>query len=395
MDTVILKLYGPKKFKIQKHDWFSPVVTRRYYKDLDPLEINQPANRTWMRSFRLKAPVANKYLPQVKVFEILDDKAKEVKYVMEVTFSIPKLLYGNSVLEVSETDFGKVLGALQNTLSRAGIVVSQQSLAEARLVAVHLSKNVFLPKNLPLQHILKELSAVDITKVTDVTERESKNGGQVFHLYSGTIGRVFYDKVADCLRPKNKRMDKGYVDQEREIIDEYFLHSTEIFRYEYRLKKTVTVQRVVNKALDREPKTYTIFRDIFTIGIQKKILLQSWHEVIDRAENQLALIGPVDRYQLLEHIVKNAKECGYAHSKNNVLIAYGITNIIQDHGTKLFKRLMQANWDAEHPERLNKKIVLASELTKGLPFASGIAFIDAELLKYELITRQILDNRTR
>jgi hypothetical protein len=47
MDTVILKLYGPKKFKIQKHDWFSPVVTRRYYKDLDPLEINQPANRTW------------------------------------------------------------------------------------------------------------------------------------------------------------------------------------------------------------------------------------------------------------------------------------------------------------------------------------------------------------
>lgn len=393
MDTVILKLYGPKKFKIQKKDWFSPVIVRRYYKDLEALEINQPANRTWMRSFRLQVPNGNKYLPQVKVFEVLDKDAKEVKYVMEITFSVPKLLYGNSVQEASDADLNKVLAVLQNALSRAGIQVEKTALAGARLTSVHLCKNVILPKSIQLRHILAELQRVDISKVVDVTERESKNGGQVFHIYSGTVGRVFYDKVADSIRPKVKRMDKGYMDQERAVIDDYLLHSTEIFRYEYRLKKTVTVERVVNKALDRKPKSYVIFRDIFTTGLPKKILLQSWHEIVDRAENQLALIGPTDRYQLLQHIVENAKAGGYAHSKNNVLIGYGITNIIQDHGAKTFKRVMQSHWDADHPERLNKKIAIAAELAKGLPWAGGIAFVDNHLNKYELITRQTLDNR--
>jgi hypothetical protein len=395
MDTVILKVYGPKKFKINHLDWFLPVINSRKYDELTPQEQQQPLNRSYLRTFRLDVPLGGKYLPRVRVMEVLDRKHKDVKYVMEITVSIPKLLYGNSVLEVSDADFKKVLGALQYALSRAGIEISQRTLADARLTTVHLCKNIFLPKNLPLHHIIKELSLVDITKVIDVTDREIKNGGHVFHLYSGVVGRVFYDKVADCMRPKNKRMDKGYVDQEREIIDEYWLHSTEIFRYEYRLKKTVTVERVINKMLEREPKSYTVFRDIFTAGIQKKMLLQSWHEVVDRAENQLALIGPVDRYQLLEHIVENAKASGYAHSKNNVLIAYGIANIIHDHGAKLFKRLMQSNWDAEHPERLNKKIAVAAELAKGLPFAGGVAFIDVELHKYELITRQTLDKRNR
>jgi hypothetical protein len=394
MDTVILKLYGPKKFKIQKHDWFSPVIVRRHYQDLTELEINQPANRSWMRSFRLKVPMGGKYLPQVKVFEMLDKDAKEVKYVMEITFSVPKLLYGNSVQEVSDTDFDKVLKVLKHTLSQAGIQVALPALAEARVTAVHLCKNVILPKGIQLHHILTELHRVDISKVTDVTDRESKNGGQVFHLYSGTVGRVFYDKVADCMRPKNKRMDKGYVDQERAIINEYWLHSTEIFRYEYRLKKTVTVERVVNKALERKPKSYVTFRDVFTSGLSKQILLESWQEIVDKAENQLALIGPLDRYQLLQHIVENAKAGGYAHSKNNVLIAYGITLIVHDHGVKTFKRVMGEHWDKDHPERLNKKIAVAAELADGLPWAGGVAYVDNELKKYELITRQLLRCRT-
>ena len=392
MDTVMLKLYGPHKFKIQKHDWFSPVIVKRHYIDLTELEINQPANRTWMRSFRLKAPVGNKYLPRVKVYEVLDKKAHEVKYVMEITFSVPKLLYDNSVEEVSDADFEKVLVKLQKILSRVGVQVTQPALAEARLTAVHLCKNVILPRSIQLQHIISELQKVDISKVTDVTDREDKNGRQVFHLYSGTVGRVVYDKVTDCMRPKNKRMDKGYMDQERAVVERYSLNRTEIFRYEYRLKKTTTVERVVNKTLGRKPKSYVIFRDIFTTGLSKEILLTSWQEISDRAENQLALIGPVDRYQLLQHIVENAKSGGNIHSKNNVLIAYGIANLIHDHGAKTFKRVMQSNWDQDHPERLNKKIAIAAELAKGLPWAGGIAFVDAELKKYQLITRRLLQS---
>jgi uncharacterized membrane protein len=80
---------------------------------------------------------------------------------------------------------------------------------------------------------------------------------------------------------------------------------------------------------------------------------------------------------------------------NKALVAFGLTCIIRENGVKEFRRLIFSYWNGEHPERLNKKITQASELTKGLPYANGVAFVDGKLEKYELITRSILDNSKR
>lgn len=77
---------------------------------------------------------------------------------------------------------------------------------------------------------------------------------------------------------------------------------------------------------------------------------------------------------------------------NHALIAYGLTQIVRDHGAKEFKRLMFKHWNPKHPERLNKKIQLASELTQELPYSNGVAFVDGQLEEYQLITRQYLHN---
>lgn len=387
MDTVTLKIYGPKKFSFGKKDWFLPEIYSRKYHELSPTE--QQSNRMYLRRFVLKT-LPEAYTPQVDVLETLDAENKQVKYVMIVTFSIPKLLYGNSVQEVSDKELGKVVAALQHALSRAGIQVEQPDLYSARVTAIHFCKNIFLPRDVLLQDILAELQRTDLNKTVDVTTKESKNGGRTLHIYSGVEERVFYDKVTDALRPKNKRKDKGYIDHERAVIDEFGLHDIEIFRYEFRIKKAQSVERVINRALDRKPRSYVAFKDVFTPDLSKQLLLTSWRDLLGRPENQLALLGPADKFKVLQHIVENARAQSTVHSMNNALTSYGITAVVQDHGAKEFKRLIHRYWNSDHPERLNKKIRTASELAKGLPYSNGVTFVDGQLERYELITRRLL-----
>lgn len=392
MDTVILKVYGPKKFTFTKKDWFLPEIYSRKYAELTPTE--RTSNRHYLRRFRLEVPIKTKYNPQVDVLEVLDKEKKFVRYVMIVTFSIPKLLYGNSVQEVSDGDFDRVIETLQSKLQEVGIVIEGKYLREARVSAIHFCKNVILPNDIRLQDIIRELERVDISKAFDVTTKETKSGGRLLHIYSGITERVFYDKVADAIRPKNKRKDKGPIDYERTVIDEFDLQGTEIFRYEYRIKKTQTVERIINKALDRKGRTVVLFSDIFISGLSKAVLICSWQEMVGRPENQLALLGPTDKYRLLQHTFQQTKIQGQAHSMNKALISYGITNVIREHGAKEFRKLVYTHWNNEHPERLNKKIKDASELIKGLPYSNGIAFVDGQLERYELITRSLLKSKT-
>jgi len=78
---------------------------------------------------------------------------------------------------------------------------------------------------------------VDISKVFDVSDKQDKKGARVLNIYAGTTDWSFYDKVADSLRPKNKRSDKDHIDHERQFIISHNLENKEIFRYEYRIKK--------------------------------------------------------------------------------------------------------------------------------------------------------------
>lgn len=390
MDTVVLKIYGPRKFQIKKKHWFCPEIASRQYHELS--ETEKQTKRHYLQKFALKPEQnTNNYVPIIDIYETLDKVNKQIIYILAIQFSIPKLLFGNSLQEIAYNDFPRVLTGLQKSLEALGIIVEKDVLINARVSAVHFCKNVVLPSDIRLQDILAELEKVDISKAVDVTKKEHKNGGQVLHIYSGNTERVFYDKIIDALRPKNKRKDKYSVDYERAIIDEYQLEKTEVFRYEYRLKKGQRVEKEINEALEKTPKTHVLFRDIFTENLSKNILIKSWHTLVQKPENQLAFIGPEDNFKILLHILKEAREHGSgAHSLNRALITFGLVCFIKQFGAKELRKSIFGLWCDSHPERLNKKIQEAVELTRGLPYSNGITFVDGKLDKYEPITRPLL-----
>lgn len=243
-----------------------------------------------------------------------------------------------------------------------------------------------------MREILNQLERVDINKVVDVTGKQFKNGGRVLSIYSGIIEYVFYDKISDSIRPKNKRSDKAHMNPERSFIEQYNLQDKELFRYEHRIKKTQTVKREVNAILGRDAGTNIVFSDIFTKGILKNMTVKSWRGLIERPENQLALFRSTDKLTLLLHILEEAVTKGTgAHSMNAALTSYGLACAIQDHGAKEVRRGIAGVWNTDHPERLTRRIKDAAVLTKGLPYSDGIAFVDNAVEKYETISFDLLE----
>ncbi|MBU6490876.1 hypothetical protein KGQ25_01815 [Patescibacteria group bacterium] len=386
MDTVIIKLNG---FKVQNISLFLPELTKRTFNNLSPTE--KQSTRRYLRAFRFEPPYQDAYLPKIEVFEAFNADRDAVVYTLQATFSVPKLIYGNSVQEVGDGDLDKVIAVLRRALLGAGIEISSDAIATARVAQVDFCKNVILPRDLRMQEVLTELQRTDISKAIDMTQKEYKYGGRTLHIYSQTVERVFYDKVHDATRPRGKRKDKGAMEREREVIDLYGLQDREIFRYEYRLKKSQGVKQKINVALGRPYLTTVLFKDLFEPALCKTILLQSWHDLIQRPENQLALLGPRDDLALLHHIVQGAHKQSTAHSMNRALTSYGLTRAIRDHGAKEVRKAA-AGWNANHGERLTKKMQVAAALTEGLPYSNGIAFIAAALEQFECITRSTLEN---
>ena len=397
MDTVIIKLYSPHKFKIGDRSQFVPEVVRREYRHLSPTEKMLPRSRPYLRRFVLHPKnlheYKDEYIPRVEIFETLTEDRKDIRYVLKVEFSVPKLLYGNSVLEVVEKDKDRVFTELKAALAKVSIIVEIDSIAKAALTTVHLCKNVFLPRSIKMREILNELGKIDINKVVDVTGKQFKNGSRMLSIYSGVIEHVFYDKISDSVRPKNKRSDKGHIAPERDFIERYELQKKVLFRYEYRIKKTQTVRREVNEALGREALHNVLFKDIFKKGVLEKMTVKAWRSLVERPENQLALFHQTDKLTLLLHILEEAEKKGTgAHSMNAALISYGLACAIQDHGAKEVRRAIFSIWNTDHPERLNRRIKEASRLTAGLPYSNGIALIDAAVEKYKTINLELLKN---
>jgi hypothetical protein len=385
MDTVIIKIYGPKKFKISRSDLFVPEITRREYKDLTPTE--RSSNFHYLRHFVLHPKHTDEYVPRVELFECLTEDRMDIRHVLKIEFSVPKLLYWNSLQEVSDADMSKVFSALQLALKSVSIVVEISAIAIATVTAVHACKNVPLPKAMNMREVINDLGKMDLGKAYDISDKQYKKGARVLNIHSGTIDWSIYDKVSDCLRPKNKRTDKGQINQERAIIEQYHLQDREVFRYEYRIKKNQTVRREVNTLLGRPYTVPVVFSDLFTPNLMKSLVLNSWRSIVERPENQLSLFSSIDTLGLLLHMLSEAKKLNTgAHSMNNALISYGLAIAIQEHGAKEVRGAIFDIWDTDHPERLKSKMELASALTKGLPYSAHIAFIDKALEKYELIT---------
>jgi len=126
-------------------------------------------------------------------------------------------LFGNSLEEISENDFDEIVMILQERLLTLGVYIKRNDLEYSYVSKIHFAKNIILPDEIRMQKILEDLSKSDVGNNKDIT-RATFTNGEALHLYLGVRDEVFYDKIRDIQKPKNRSKDKSITEEEKSML---------------------------------------------------------------------------------------------------------------------------------------------------------------------------------
>lgn len=224
---------------------------------------------------------------------------------MQIEFSVPKLIYGNNLEEVSEKEFEKVIEILRERLIDFGIVVSKKVLREATVSSFHPSKNVLLKDGFTSSSVIKELQKINLTKKLDLNKDSFRNEGQSLQCYANSHSLVIYDKIQDLKKPKKRAIDKDQTVQQLSLFESVTKPKgmNEVLRIEVRLSKKVKMNQVL-KSLGFS--TGPTFEDIFKKEVCQKIVEHYWKTIIEN-ENVFLFSASNSPKSLLKALLSQKK----------------------------------------------------------------------------------------
>ncbi len=196
VDTIAIRITHPN-FMVGHPNLFTPALN---INDKTP-DFNYGRHK--FQKFTQNATFADKqagiYLPRLTVYQRFEDY--KPRYDLHIEFSVPKLLFSNSVQEYDDTDFDRVIEILQARLSQMGIKIFKAVLRKAIVVKAHFGKNIVLPVPMTVQDAISTLYKADIGKTKDVNVRHYGNNGQALYFYASSANIIFYDKLNDIQTP--------------------------------------------------------------------------------------------------------------------------------------------------------------------------------------------------
>ncbi|AKM84478.1 MAG: hypothetical protein VE98_C0001G0019 [candidate division Kazan bacterium GW2011_GWA1_50_15] len=291
IDTIVLKI--PKgQYYISKPDKFSKNADdfTKYEKPISKITNNPTAEERRLHHYRPCLTLTKRWT-----------KDGQIAQELTIQFSAPKLLYGNNLEELTDSDFDAVLERLTNSLRDIGVNILKPLLATAQVSAVHYSKNIELEDGYTPSFVIKELMKVNISKKLDITRHGFQNDGQSLQYYATSNSLVFYDKIQDIQKTKNRSIDKDQNYIQRSLFEQAQEQKLEILRVEIRIAD----RRKLNSLLQKlgYPKNPT-FKDVFCSGTSQKVVSYYWQELIAN-HNLFIFTSDIKPKQILNTILIN------------------------------------------------------------------------------------------
>ena len=295
---------------------------------------------------------------------------------LKIEFSVPKLLFGNNLSELRETDFLEVISILKERLIEVGVLVTDRDLRYASVSAVHFGKNIKLSDGYTASYVTKELSKININKKFDLSKTSFRNEGQSLQGYTRAHSVVFYDKISDLGKSKKRAIDKDQIPNQLSLFSDIKLNrpSLEVLRFEVRLCQKQKLNSILRKVGFKKDPT---FEDIFDSELWKSVLKLYWEQMI-KDENLFLFSNKVEPKELLEDLLKKypnskakeyiflvgldalCKSSGGIRDLRSILEAkvsqrswYRITDGIKKLG-KTVKRRMISGWVRQIDDSLNE-----------------------------------------
>jgi len=382
IDTLAIKLKYPE-FRITNPNLFTPALIIKEFIPTPEFQYGRNRFAKYLQNKTAQDRKKGIYKPNLTAYQRFEEN--KPSYELHIEFSIPKLLFGNSIQELGEEDFGRTVRILKQQLFLMGVETIEGNLRRALVTKAHFGKNIPFPYPLTAQDAISGLYRADLGKSKDINMREYRNGGQSLYFYASSYNIIFYDKLRDIATPKNRAVDKDKFKPEKTLFQEMSGdYRQEILRFEVRLTKQQSLNSFLSKALSKEIKQIT-FEEVFNKSLCQKVLLKTWEEIVKTPANQLALKTENSPEEVFDELIKNInpKQRKKAHSLNTTLASFGLYVLIKNKGVRWTKSRIEKNWTNKSWGRLSETIKNSANNLKIIPELPTISNTQSALEKFE------------
>lgn len=316
IDTVILEIKGRRfivrdysKFKTTKESFEN---TRGFVK-----HINNPTKQDKESGI---------YKPRLTLIK------RGQEHILKAEFSVPKLLFGENVSELKETDFEKVVETLVLRLEEMGVMTTKNFIKEAGISSFHPSKNIALKNGYTSSFALTELSKIKLNGKMDFTETKFRNDGSALQYYSVSHSLVIYDKKYDLKLPQARAIDKDQSPNQLSLFEKLnkTKENAQILRLEVRLSK----KKKMNSVLENlgHPSNPT-FQNIFKEELCQKIIKDYWRTMIAN-ENFFVFDIIKSPLRMMQRAIKNNRK----QKAKQIIYLTGLEVLCKEKGVRELKK---------------------------------------------------------
>jgi hypothetical protein len=336
IDTIVLTLYN---YTILDHSKFTPST--------ENIDQHRFGGQSWLKYVQNPTPAELKqgiYKPRLTITKRIVKGG--IITPLKIEFSVPKLLFGNNFDEIQEIDFNVVLEKLLRKVKVMGIGTFRFNLANAKVSAVHFSKNIAFTDYTTSSSIMRELSKIDLNKKFDLNHTHFRNDGHALYYYAKSNSVVFYDKIKDLKTAKGRAVEKDNALQ-LNLFEDLNKKPLEILRMEVRLCNTQKLKSIFTRL--KIPQDLT-FQAVFKQDTAKKVLNHYWQDILDNLSFiRFATSQPID---MMETIIKNN---GNINLKT-ALRDFGALALINSVGARRFRQLVNEKYSDRTWQRLKNDL---------------------------------------
>jgi len=311
------------------------------------------------------------YMPRLTLFK------RGLTISLKIEFSIPKLLFGNNLDEVSDEHFYHIIKILHQKLTDMKVMTTEKFIKEAEVSAFHPSKNIVLTNGYTASFAIKELAKINLNRKLDFSDTKFRNDGSALQYYSVSHSLVFYDKIMDLKQPKTRAIDKEQTLQQLSLFDEIkdFKKHIEILRIEVRLSKKRKMNSVLKTLGYSENPT---FETIFEKKMCQQIVQHYWQEMI-AGKNIFIFDMLSNPLRILQRAIKNDRKL----KPKQAVYLTGLEILCKDRGVRELRQTIEIIATRNAWYNLSRDIARINDYKKDLEPHGFVKDIENAIEKFD------------
>ncbi len=234
--------------------------------------------------------------PNVTLAERIDMRSGAYTRNLNVSISLPKLLWGHSFQELMDANFVLVVRLLVERLKIMGIVVTEESTRNAVVQTLHYCSNIMFPTMEEARMFLDRIYKCSLGKWFENNEKWHSNDGATVRFHAKVFEIVFYLKYYDVLERNDRSVDRKKTPQEKEIAKRVMQEGRipPLVRLEIRCNGKPSIRSHLKASLGMDRQTWT-FQEVFSSTNSRNFQKYYWSKIIDDPLNKICLSTIVDR----------------------------------------------------------------------------------------------------